>query len=171
MDKVEFRKCMVVLFTAYNREISKEVADVYYGYIKNFTIEELKFAIDDVIKKEKFFPSISTLLDSMVDDGVDESMIRADILKAISGFGRYKSPKFNHQISQAISEDIGWETMCNMSIEDLGTTIHFRYEKTHNAWINAKKNGTEFLTSPIKALFEVRNGRGNGFKKLGDINE
>lgn len=167
MDRKQFREVMVLLFSSYGKQPDPMVADSYYNFLKHLDLDTFKQAIDNLIRTCQFFPSVSQILDEVVNDGIDESMIRADIIKAIRDCGSYKTPTFNHDISKAIVNDLGWGNICRMNMEDLNNQIHYRFVPTHKNWLESRKNGVEFLPSPYKALLSTK--RGGGFKKLGDI--
>ena len=163
----EFREAMVVMFLAYRQPLDSETTDIYYKFLKKHPIDKIKKAITDLISTSKHFPSISEMMEIMVEDEASEVEIRADILKAISDYGIYKNPKFKYQISGAVADDIGWQAMCKMRREDLNDIIHYRFEPILSNWRECQKKGLPFKLPGVKGILGER-GKGQ-FRQIGDL--
>lgn len=166
-ERKEFREAMAVLFIAYRKPLDSEATNVYFKFLKGKPIDKLKAAIAGIISTSKHFPTIAEILEFMLEDEASEVEVRADILNAISEYGIYKKPKFKYEISHAMVDDLGWQTLCTYQRKDLDALIHFRYEPILSSWRNCKNKGLPFKLSGVKGIFE---GRGNDqFKQIGDL--
>ena len=163
----EFREAMAILFLAYRKPLDSEATDVYYRFLKNHPMDKIKKAITDLVASAKNFPSISEILEIMVEDEASEIEIRADIFHAIAEYGIYKNPKFKYQISGAVVDDIGWQSMCGMKQDELNNMIHFRYEPILRNWRDCLKKGLPFKLPGIKGIFGER-GKSE-FRQIGDL--
>ena len=163
MDKREFRESMALLFTTFRQSIDPQVSDAYYVFLKDYTLDEIRRAVVDIVKSQTFFPSVAQIVDAINGEECTELEMKQDIIKAIGDCGTYKSPEFQYQISHAISKSIGWFAMCNMSEEELGKLLHFRFKDTLSEWKRCKRDGIEFLPPSTSGKRELR-GRGSASK-------
>ena len=163
----EFREAMVVMFLAYRQPLDSEITDIYYRFLKKHPIDKIKKAIADLISTSKHFPSISEMMEIMVEDEASEVEIRADIFNAISEYGIYKNPKFKYQISYAVTDDLGWQSMCKMKRDELNDIIHFRYTPILETWRECQKKGLPFKLPGAKGIFGER-GKSQ-FRQIGDL--
>ncbi len=61
-DKKEFLVLMAMVETAFNEQVSKERAKIYFDFLKNYSMQGVRYAINRAIKELKFFPKVSELL-------------------------------------------------------------------------------------------------------------
>ena len=62
MKKDEFVKALKFLGTAYNKEFDKEQTEVWYKFLMNYNYETLRESIKEIIKINKYLPSISEMI-------------------------------------------------------------------------------------------------------------
>lgn len=62
MEKEEIIKGLKFLGIVYNREISVELCNAYCEFLKDIDIKIFKKAIKEIIKEEKFMPSINVII-------------------------------------------------------------------------------------------------------------
>ena len=163
----EFREAMAIMYLAYHKPLDSEATDVYYRFLNKYPIDKIKKAVADIISTSKRFPTIADMLEIMVEDEAGEVEIRADIMDAIAEYGIYENPQFKYQISSAVVDDIGWQTMCKMKREDLNDMIHFRFEPILSTWRECQKKGLPFKLPRLKGIFGER-GKSN-FRPIGDL--
>jgi hypothetical protein len=150
MDRKPFREGMAMLFTIFRQPIDTALADSYYLLLKDYSEEDFKRTVVEAGKTLKFFPSVAELIDILNGEECSEVEAKTDIIKAISRYGSYSTPKFKFQISHAIAEDIGWLNMCTMKEEELGRLIHFKYKNILEQWKRCKRDNTEFILPTLK---------------------
>jgi len=163
MDKKEFRKMMAILFTSYRQDIDVAVSDAYYLWIQDYPLEDFKSAVYRAVMRFKFFPSISEIINEMVGEPTAEIDVKADIVKQIQDIGTYGTPKFMHDISQAVVNDIGWSNLCKMTDKELHDTVHFRYLEVADMWKACGLEGRPFLVEHNTGRIE---GGPKGIKQL-----
>ena len=88
MKKEEFIKCMTYLGIAYNKAYSKFELEQHYEFLSEYSYEELKKAIKDIIKTSKFLPKINELIEKC-ENVKKES--KFNILETMKNDGYFKS--------------------------------------------------------------------------------
>lgn len=73
MSKEEFLIEVKILFQNYNRQISKEILEIWYDSLKDFDNRYLKKAIKKIITTTKFMPSLSEILDAIKNLTIEDS--------------------------------------------------------------------------------------------------
>ncbi len=162
MQHHDFAEMIGVLLSAYGKQVDEKRIKVYYEYLSDIPTDTLKNAVNTAVRTEEFFPSIATLRRIAVEnlnDVPSEAEVMADLRQTISKYGIYESPKFQHDITHAIAEEIGWNTICNMNENKLSDTIHFRYKPIAHQYKQAKIDGREFPTTRLQGLYEMNNKR------------
>ena len=83
-DKKEFLVLMATLAMAYNEDVAKERAKLYFEFLKGYSIKNVREAIEDHIQASRFFPKISEIIQQMTPQ-VDHSYWpdASDVLKQI----------------------------------------------------------------------------------------
>jgi|TARA_R100001530_G_scaffold1609_1_gene2895 hypothetical protein len=163
--KKEFAPVIAVLFIAFNIKPERETVAVWYDALKDIPIEILKSGTERMIAQHEGYLYIATLRKfcGTEIEVPPESVILADIRRAVSSYGIYENPSFEHQISHAVAEDIGWVPLCNSLEEELGDKVHWKYKAIAEEFMNCVKTGEEFRLSELKGLFELQ-GRGEAGK-------
>jgi len=152
---------MGVLLSAYGKVADTKTIEVYYKFLNDIDKNILEKAFQTAIKTERFFPSIATLRRIALDeiDAVpSESDVIIDMRNAIQDFGIYENPQFKYKITQALAEELGWETICNSPVEKLNETLHFRYKSIAEHYKKTLQKGEAFNVPQIEGL-HARQGR------------
>ena len=96
MTAQEFIKPMKMLGVAYNKEISKDQVELWYGFFKEVPLGEFKKAVARVISTEEFMPSIARMRKEVAV--VHTPQLQGDangawetVLKAIKDYGYYNA--------------------------------------------------------------------------------
>lgn len=88
MDKINFTQTMTILGVAYNKEFTKEELGVWYQFFKEIDAEILKNAITNLIKTNKFMPSISEIISECESS---KNQTQYGILEFMKSKGYFKS--------------------------------------------------------------------------------
>jgi len=64
-DKKAFLVLMAMLSEAFNEQISAERGKIYFEFLEKHPLYEVSYAIKEAIRKNKFFPKISELLEPL----------------------------------------------------------------------------------------------------------
>ena len=59
MKQEIFKEHMADMFTCFSRKVDEEVVKAYWGHLKHFKDGEFVGACDNILKKERFFPTIA----------------------------------------------------------------------------------------------------------------
>lgn len=88
MEKEQFIKCMTYLGIAYNKEYSRFEVEQHYEFLKEYSYEELKKAIKEIIKKSKFLPKINELIEECE---IVKEEVKFNILEIMKNDGYFKN--------------------------------------------------------------------------------
>lgn len=119
MSKEDFLKGITLLATAYNKEFTKEQIEVWYSLLGKYTVEEFSGAIQKLIKKEKYLPSIAHITEQIakskfkdIPEAEDEWQ---EVIKVVHEFGSYKREEALASLkpyTAKIVRYIGYERIC-----------------------------------------------------------
>ena len=92
MTEVECTKVLTYLGTAFGKEFEQAEAEQYYDFLNEYSYETFKKAVKNIIKKSKFLPKISELIEECENCketlklDVIEFMLQKGYFKAISEY-------------------------------------------------------------------------------------
>lgn len=89
MTQEELVKGLKVLGIAYSKEFTKEECSTYYEFLQEYTYETFKIAVKNIIKKSKFIPKISDLVEECENQ---RKLTRHEILDFMQLKGYFKNP-------------------------------------------------------------------------------
>ncbi len=159
MDKVDFTQAMKVLGIAYNKEFTSEQVGVWYEFFKDTNITDLKNAIQRIIAKNKYIPSIAELkqeiaytTNPILQLDLDEEW--DSVLHALRRYGYYRFDEAMDSLkpeTRQIVRTIGWYRLCT------STDIE-RERRTFKELFNNKQDRYEetlVLSEPTMTLAEL----------------
>jgi len=78
-DFIEFGKIMIILSEAFGKSPSSKMVELYFQYLKDLSIEEIKEAADRVIKEQlvSVFPTIASIRKAIGKDEKEEAEFKA----------------------------------------------------------------------------------------------
>lgn len=88
MTKEELTKGLTYLGMAYDKDYTSKECEMYYDFLKDFSYETFVKAIKNIIKKSKFIPKISELVEECENS---KSTLTFDILNFMESQGYFKS--------------------------------------------------------------------------------
>ena len=88
MKKIEFVEQMKILTMAYSNNYSQQELELWYEYFIDVDYNNFKNAIKDIIKTNKYKPSISELLEKCEQN---KTQIKFDILTKMKSDGYFKT--------------------------------------------------------------------------------
>ena len=159
MNKVDFVKAMKILGIAYNKEFTEEQVGVWYEFFKDVNIESFKTAIQRIVVKNKYLPSIAELKQEItyinnpiLQLNIDEEW--EQVIKVIRKYGYYRSEealKSLNEYTRNIVQTIGWYRLC--------TSENIEWERrTFKELFNNKQDGYEsalLISEPQLTLAEL----------------
>lgn len=119
MDKEKFVKIMTYMCVAYNKELTKEQLDVWYSFLKDYTVDELNTAVKALINTEKHLPTIAHIKEQIaknkttsIPDAEDEWQ---EVLKLVSRYGSYRQQEALKSLkpyTAKIVQYVGYQNIC-----------------------------------------------------------
>ena len=88
MTEVECTKALVYLGTAFGKEFDKVEAEQYYDFLNEYSYETFKRAVKNVIKKSKFLPKISELVEECE---ICKETLKLDVIEYMLQKGYFKA--------------------------------------------------------------------------------
>lgn len=125
MSKEDFIKGMKLLGLAYSKEITEEMVEVWYSMLGRYTTEEFSQAIQELIKTEKYFPSIAHITQAIAKQKTADFPEAEDeweeVRRAVRIYGSYRIPEAMESFkpyTRKIVEHIGFFNICQATAEE-----------------------------------------------------
>lgn len=125
MSKEDFLKGITLLATAYNKEFTKEQIEVWYSLLGKYTVEEFSSAIQELIKKEKYLPSIAHITEQIAKSKLKDIPEAEDewqqVIKAVGRYGSYRQDEALTSLkpyTAKIVGYIGYQRICMSTPEE-----------------------------------------------------
>lgn len=117
MTKAETARLLAILQGAYPRqEIQPETLEAYSAMLSDLTYEAASSALKRILATSKWFPTIAEIRAETAEDFLDSlpdpAIAWGEVLRAISRFGSYRTPEFEHYEIAAAVEAVGWQAIC-----------------------------------------------------------
>ena len=154
MNKQDFIKAMQYLCTAYSKDFDEKQCTVWYKFFKDNTIQEFMNAIDRIIPKCKFMPSIAEVKDEIVVLSNKTLQLNAEdewnnVLLAVRKFGSYRIDEAYKSLDPYTAEivkKVGFQRICN------STDITWLRKDFIELFNDCKNNYKEILALPQSKL-------------------
>lgn len=117
MTKAEALRLAAVLKAAWPREkVGSDTLQVYAQYLQDVPFEAAKAATDRLICSRKWFPTIAEIRAELAEAECaalpDPEVAWGEVLRAISRYGSYRTPEFEHPELAAAVDSLGWRNIC-----------------------------------------------------------
>lgn len=89
MKQEELVKGLKVLGIAYSKDFTQEECSTYYEFLQEYTYETFKTAVKNIIKKSKFLPKISELVEECENC---KSQLKIEVIEFMKSKGYFKAP-------------------------------------------------------------------------------
>jgi len=123
LNKEAFVNLIVGLCELYNKQPSEFIYDVYYEAFKDYTEEQVKYAISESLKVRKYstFPKPADILEFLEGTREDKALMAwLRVREAIQKGGYYASIEFADEvIPYCIKELGGWQWLCSQLIKEM----------------------------------------------------
>lgn len=146
MTKEDFAKGMKLLSLAYTKEVSQEQIEVWYSILGNYTAEEFSQAVQDLIKTERYMPSIAQITESIAKQHIGDYPSAEDewncVKDAIRKIGFYRQEEALNSLkpfTREIVERIGFTNLC-MADQDQQVWNRKEFIDTYNNRIKYATN-------------------------------
>jgi len=105
------------------KEPSKEKIELFFRYLSDFSIEQVKKAVDYILGNEEYsvFPTIAKIRHAIEGTCSDRALIAwKQVVKAMEDIGVYESIKFSDTVIHSCIETMGgWQRLCATELDDL----------------------------------------------------
>lgn len=125
MDKEKFLKIITYMGLAYNKEFTKEQIEVWYSFLKNYTVEELNMSVKQLISTEKYLPTIAHIKEQIVKNKTNDIPDAEDewqeVLNSVSRYGSYRQQEALESLkpyTAKIVGYIGYQRICMATSEE-----------------------------------------------------
>ena len=123
LSKRVFAESIAILGEIYDKKPSEQLMDIYYSVLSHFTDEQLKNAINQIIRTNKFsaMPKPAEILEQIEGKPQDKGLEAWTIvLEAIRSVGGYKTPAFEDKAIMGVINHIGgWVKLCDTTKEEM----------------------------------------------------
>lgn len=103
MKQEDLIKGLKVLGIAYGKEFTSDECSTYYEFLQEYNYETFKAAVKNIIKKSKFLPKISELVEECENQ---RTQTRFDILDFMKNQGYFKTPNEYDKASKFLQMNI-----------------------------------------------------------------
>ena len=164
MDKTSFIKGLTFLGTAYNKDFTKEQAEVWYSMLKDYTLEEFSSAIQELVKSEERMPSIATVTKQIAKNKVsaipEAEEEWQEVLKAVTKYGSYNQGIALRSLKPYTAKIVGY----------IGYTRICMSTPEEQVW-NKKEFIAEYNTLKDKEILNLQIGAPSNLKELNSSNQ
>jgi hypothetical protein len=123
MDEKKFLEIIYGLGELYDKELTKNVINIYYEVFKDYTTEQFQKAIGEVVRSHKYstLPKPAEILEFIEGTRDDRAMIAwLSVRKAIEQYGYTDTVEFEDPIiSHCIFQMGGWIEVCQVLNKDI----------------------------------------------------
>jgi len=114
-NEMEFATLMAGMSEAYGTENTKAKIEIYFQQLKEFSIEEIRRAVDLSLGTLKFFPKIAELRELIQGSPQDQAMLAWEcLMDTMEDVGYYDSPTFEDwRIAWCVEQMGGWMYLCD----------------------------------------------------------
>ena len=125
MNKEQFLRGMTFLGTAYKVGFTEEEIEVWYKMLKDYTEEDFNNAIKELIKTEKYLPTIAHITEQIAKTHF-KAYPRAEdewqrVINAVHSFGSYREEEALNSMDENIANIvklIGYYRICTSTQEE-----------------------------------------------------
>jgi len=141
-EKDEFSVLLQKIYSYYGRDLSPQIAGMWWSSLKNIELSVIKKALNEHVRTPvsgSFIPKIADMVLILIGTNTDRSLIAwGKVMEAMQLIGAYKSVVFDDPaIHAAIEDHGGWPKMCRTETKDLSYLQH-RFCASHKAYTGRK---------------------------------
>lgn len=156
-DEDAFNELLSDVYAGYGKVITPGACRFYFAVLREFSISEIARAFTYLAKNDtsKSPPIAGEVHAAIVGGNSQEraSFAWQEVIAGISKFGRYKSVCFSDPITNKVVEDLGWESLCSKTTDELGFLGH-EFKKLYSSFC---KTPMESYPTHVRGVLELRN--------------
>lgn len=146
---------LAVAGKVYGKDIRVDLVEVWSEFMRDITAAEGVEAMRAHVAESRFFPTVADIRQAVAErrvGAVDIGRAWEEVRRAISRYGRNKSPVFSHAAIENAVNTLGWIELCNSMEEDM-PTIRAQFERYYKAGLE-----TQSKQENVGRLEESRTG-------------
>ena len=135
-DHKQFAEAMAVLSAVFDngREISRPLIGIYYNALENYTITDIRNAVQRMVKERVYasFPKPAEIV-NMISGSVQDRSLEAwvKVANAIARIGNYQSVQFSNPVIHSVIQAMGGWEKCGTFREDEMTWKQKEFERLY----------------------------------------
>ena len=156
MERETFKKGMMLLSQAYQRDANKDMFTAYWLVLSDMSDESFMNAVERAVKTERFWPTPAVLRDHAAggvswDDGTEVITL---VERAFRIAGAYRSVDFaDSAINAAVRIMGGWPAVCSLDVDEWQS---FRSKDLVKHVLHFRRYGVpEEVGKPVAGLAEM----------------
>lgn len=128
----------------------KFLSEQWYKMLSDLTDEQFKYAIEVIVKTQKFTPTISEIREKAVEFNHQSDLNPEEawgiVYTDIHARGYYNEPHYEDWKLEAAKNAIGWQTLCDMT-EDSKSAIRAHFMRIYSS-LKQREKVTEAINNP-----------------------
>jgi len=128
----------------------KFLSEQWYKMLSDLTDAQFKYAIEVIVKTQKFAPTISEIREKAVEYNHQSDLTPEEawaiVYTDIRAKGYYNEPHYEDWKLEAAKNAIGWQTLCDMT-EDSKSAIRAHFMRIYSS-LKQREKTTEAIQNP-----------------------
>ena len=154
MHRKTFAAGMALLASVFEKlervTTDKFLSEQWYKMLSDLTDEQFKYAVEVIVKTQKFAPTISEIRKKAVEFNHQFDLTPEEawtiVYRDVQEKGYYREPVYDDWKLEAVKEAIGWKSLCDMTVETK-PILRAQFMKMYEAFSQRQKQ-VETLKSP-----------------------
>lgn len=137
---------MATLASVYERleKIASDevLSEQWYRMLSDLSNEQFKYAVEAIIKTQKFAPTIADIREKALEYGREDELSSEEawliVINDVRKFGSYREPKYQDWKLEAAKNAIGWQSLCDMT-EENKSIIRAQFMRIYDSFKNRQR--------------------------------
>lgn len=162
LNKKTFATGIALLASVYEKleriTTDKFLSEQWYKMLRDLTDEQFKYAIEVLVKTQKFAPTISEIREKAVEYNHQMELTAEEawtmVYLDIHSRGYYNEPHYDDWKVEAAKNAIGWHTLCDMTEETKGV-IRAHFMRIYDSLKNREKTAEAIQNPQLRELVQT----------------
>ncbi|MBB6061906.1 hypothetical protein HNP65_000328 [Thermosipho japonicus] len=162
LSKKTFAAGIALLASVYEKleriTTDKFLSEQWYKMLADLTDEQFKYAIEVLVKTQKFAPTISEIREKATEffhqDDLTPEEAWTMVYLDIHSRGYYNEPHYDDWKVEAAKNAIGWHTLCDMTEETKGV-VRAHFMRIYENFKNREKTAEAIQNPQLAALVQA----------------
>ena len=166
LNKKTFAAGIALLASVYEKferiTTDKFLSEQWYKMLADLTDEQFKYAIEVIVKTQKFAPTISEIREKAVEFNHQAELTSEEawalVYNDVHARGYYNEPHYEDWKLEAAKNAIGWQTLCDMSESEKGI-IRAHFMRIYDS-LKSRERTAETIQNPqLQQLVSILAGK------------